>query len=125
MWLFEPVLLERENALKFIRSYAAAHAILLPGRIPGYKRDDLQLLPSATAKRFMFILKHQMMQLSSLFQALHDLYEAAAEAMPIRAVSYKLFCKLWRTLLAHITVIKPTSGVPAELHSYHEGCTQG
>ena len=42
---------EKENVLKFIRSYARANAILLPGRIPGYKRDDLQLLPSCTTKK--------------------------------------------------------------------------
>lgn len=41
---------ETQNALKFLRSYAEANAILLPGRIPGYMRDDLQLLPSTTTK---------------------------------------------------------------------------
>ena len=42
---------DTENALKFIRSFAQSNAILLPGRIPGYKRDDLQLLPSSTTKK--------------------------------------------------------------------------
>ena len=42
---------ETENLVKFVRSYAASNAILLPGRIPGYKRDDLQLLPSSTTKK--------------------------------------------------------------------------
>jgi len=35
------------NIVKFLENYAA---ILLPGRIPGYKRDDLKLLPSSKAK---------------------------------------------------------------------------
>ena len=42
---------DRENILHFIRMYARANAILLPGRIPGYKRYDLQLLPSCTKKQ--------------------------------------------------------------------------
>jgi hypothetical protein len=42
---------DTENALKFLRSHAESNAILLPGRIPGYKRDDLQLLPSSTTKK--------------------------------------------------------------------------
>ena len=29
-------------------NYAEDHAILLPGRIPGYKRSDLQLFPCST-----------------------------------------------------------------------------
>jgi hypothetical protein len=42
---------ETQNAVKFLSSYASDNAILLPGRIPGYKRDDLQLLPSSTTKK--------------------------------------------------------------------------
>lgn len=37
--------------VQFITNFAEQHAILLPGRIPGYKRDDLKLLPSSTSKR--------------------------------------------------------------------------
>ena len=35
----------------FLSNYSEANAILLPGRIPGYKRSDLQLLPTHTTKR--------------------------------------------------------------------------
>ena len=41
---------EVKNMVAFLSNYAEENAILLPGRIPGYKRDDLQLLPSNTAK---------------------------------------------------------------------------
>lgn len=34
----------------FIGNYAETHAILLPGRIPGFKRDDIKLLPSSETK---------------------------------------------------------------------------
>ena len=37
--------------VKFLQNYAETNAILLPGRIPGYKRDDLKLLPSSTSKK--------------------------------------------------------------------------
>jgi len=37
--------------VKFLQNYAETNAILLPGRIPGYKRDNLKLLPSSTSKK--------------------------------------------------------------------------
>ena len=42
---------ETKYVVRFLQNYAEANAILLPGRIPGYKRDDLQLLPSHTTKK--------------------------------------------------------------------------
>ena len=39
------------NLVKFIQNYAEQHAILLPGRIPTYKRDDYKLLPSSDSKK--------------------------------------------------------------------------
>ena len=37
--------------LNFLVNYAEEHAILLPGRVPTYKRFDVQLLPSSTTKQ--------------------------------------------------------------------------
>ena len=34
----------------FLHNYVEKNAILFPGRIPGYERDDLQLLPLNTTK---------------------------------------------------------------------------
>ena len=42
---------ELKNLVTFIGNYAEKKAILLPGRIPGYKRDNIQLLPSSTTKK--------------------------------------------------------------------------
>ena len=39
-----------EYVVRFLFSYAEQQALLLPGRIPGYSRDDLQLLPSSVSK---------------------------------------------------------------------------
>ena len=39
------------NVTKFLKNYTEENAILLPGRIPGYKRDDIKLLPSSCSKK--------------------------------------------------------------------------
>ena len=43
-------LAETEFIIKFIVNYAQIHGILLPGRVPGYKRSDIQILPCNTTK---------------------------------------------------------------------------
>jgi len=43
------------SIVDFLQNYAEQHAILLPGRIPGYKRDDIKLLPSSNSKK---VFKH-------------------------------------------------------------------
>ena len=40
-----------ERIISFVTQYYETNAILLPGRVPGYKRDDIQILPSTTTKR--------------------------------------------------------------------------
>jgi len=37
--------------LQFIHNYAEQHAVLLPGRIPGFKRDDVKVFPSSDTKK--------------------------------------------------------------------------
>ena len=49
---------EITSLVKFIENYAEQHAILLPGRIPGYKRDDIKLLPSSTSKKVEYSYKY-------------------------------------------------------------------
>ena len=79
--------------VRFLFFYAEQHALLLPGRVPGYSRRDLQLLPSSTTKR-----------------AIWRLYiDAAATNPDIQAVAYTTFCLLWRTLTPSIIVMKPRS----------------
>ena len=46
--------IDTQRVVEFLRSYSEANAILLPGRIPGYKRTDIQLLPSSTTKRLVW-----------------------------------------------------------------------
>ena len=82
-----------QNVVRFILQYAEDNAILLPGRIPGYKRDDLQLLPSSTTKRQVWETYHQ----SSL------------AAPDVKGVCYSLFCDLWNQLTPQVAVTRPMS----------------
>ena len=47
-----------DKVIRFILRYAKENAILIPGPIPGYKRDYLQLLPSSTTKQSVWELYH-------------------------------------------------------------------
>ena len=69
-----------------------SNAMLLPGRVPGYKDSDVKLLPSSTTKRTIW-----------------ELYLQAAAASVMRAVAYSTFTQLWRQLLPYIVVMKPMS----------------
>ncbi len=67
-----------------------ANAMVLPGRVPGYKRSDIQLLPSSTTKHKVW-----------------ELYQQAAAVESTRPVCYSTFTSLWRQLLPHVVVMKP------------------
>ena len=69
-----------------------ANAMVLPGRIPGYKSCDIQLLPSSTTKNRVW-----------------ELYQEAAGVQSMRPVGYSTFTRLWRELLPHVVVMKPMS----------------
>ena len=89
-----------KHVVSFIVNYAEDHGILLPGRIPGYKRTDLQLLPCSTTKR-----------------SVHRLYtEAADEQAEIHTVHYTTFCTNWRKLLSHILPTCPMTDLCAVCH---------
>ena len=84
-----------EYAVSFVKNYAKDNAILLPGRIPGYKRDDVVLLPSSTTKTAT---------------AVWNLYRTAAENVPdVKSVRFFSFSTFWKQLLPHILVCKQMS----------------
>ena len=41
---------EITRVTRFIINFAEQHSIILPGRIPGFKRDDVKVLPSCETK---------------------------------------------------------------------------
>lgn len=78
------------NIVKFILQYAESNAILLPGRVPGYKRDDIQILPSSITKR-----------------AVWKLYQNTATTLSRRNVAYSTWCQCWKKFLPHVIVARP------------------
>ena len=80
-----------EYVVRFLLNFADQNCLLLPGRIPGYSRSDIKLLPSSLSKR-------------SVWKKYH---ESADSADMIQPVSYSSFCSLWRSLLPSIVMMKP------------------
>ncbi len=82
-----------QQVLAFIANYAEENSILLPGRIPGYKSCEMKLLPSSKSKKQIW-----------------RLYEAASEGVEdIHVVAYNTFCRLWKSLLPDIIMMRPMS----------------
>ena len=75
-----------ERVVKFITSYAEQNGLVLPGRVPGYSRSDIQLLPSSMSKRKIW-----------------NIYSSSLET----TVSYTSFCRLWRNLIPSVIIMKP------------------
>ena len=84
--------IDTQRVVEFLHSYSEANAILLPGCIPGYKRTDIQLLPSSTTKRLVW-----------------QQYCAALVNSTHKQVAYSTFCSIWRRVVPHIMVTKPMS----------------
>ena len=41
---------DTKTTVAFISNYADDHALVLPGRVPGFQRDDIRLMPSCETK---------------------------------------------------------------------------
>ena len=80
-----------EFIARFLLNYAEQNALLLPGRVPGYSRSDIKLLPSSVSKRGIW----------KVYQ------EAARRDDSMRAVGYSTFTGLWRSLLPSVILMKP------------------
>ena len=76
----------------FLSNYSEANAILLPGRIPGYKRSDVQLLPTHT-------IKHQVW----------ESYLKACATLTFRLASYRTFCRVWQKYKPLLIITTPKS----------------
>lgn len=76
----------------FLSNYSELHGLLLPGRVPGYSRSDIKLLPSSVSKRGIWTTYCEAMRESSN-----------------RAVAYRTFCRRWMELLPSLVIMKPLS----------------
>ena len=66
-----------KNTILFIQNYAEQNAILLPGRIPNQKRDDVKLLPSSDSKKVRY--KHMLK--TNFKQSITESVEAIQEVL--------------------------------------------
>ncbi len=70
--------------VSFLQNYAEQNAILLPGRIPSFKRTDVQLLTNTTKK------------------GVWNCYVKACATQTFRMAT---FCKLWKCYVPHIIIM--------------------
>ena len=79
-----------EDVHTFLVNYVEENAITLPGRIPGFKSDDVKVLPSCETRM-------------SVWRA----YDTVCDASNTRAVSYTKFLQLWGQFFPNVVVAKP------------------
>ena len=89
-----------EYVVRFLLNYTEQNGLLLPGRVPGYSRTDIKLLPSSVSKRGIWRVYHV----------------AAEEDETVHTVAYSTFCKLWMTLLPSVVIMKPMSDLCWQCH---------
>ena len=76
--------------VQFITSYAEDHALVLPGRVPGFKRDDIKILPSSHGKGKIY---------ASYIDSLKE--------SQTRVVGESSFFSLWQQLTPFVVCAKP------------------
>ena len=81
-----------KHVTAFLLHFGDQHGMVLPGRIPGFARDDLRVLPSHYTRK-----------------AIWQLNTDAESPAVIRKVKLRSFSQLWKQLLPFIVVAKPMS----------------
>lgn len=81
-----------EHVIKFINNVAEEQALLLPGRVPGFKRIDVKLLPSNLTKH-----------------GLWKTYSDVCTSLNQISVGYSKFCDLWNQLCPFILIMRPAT----------------
>ena len=79
-----------KDVTTFLSNYVEENAVLLPGRIPGYKSDNIKLLSSSETKM-------------NVWRA----FQTACQTANKQAVSYSKFIELWEQFHPDVVVAKP------------------
>ena len=79
-----------EDVHSFMSNYVEENAIVLPGRIPGFKSDEVKVLHSSETK----------------MGAWH-VYKSACQASNKRVVSYSKFLEIWGKFLPNVVISRP------------------
>ena len=77
-----------EQVVKFILNVAEEQVLILPGRVPGFKRTDVRLLPSALTKHRLWMN-----------------YTGICTSQGQQSVGYSKFCNLWTQLCPFILIM--------------------
>ncbi|XP_065917539.1 uncharacterized protein [Dysidea avara] len=94
-----------QHIVRFISDHPEENGTLLPARIPGYKRDDIKILPSSISKK-------------------NTLYDESCIVSGMLSVGLSTFCRYWKTLLPHIIIGKPMSDLCWTCHQNSEMITR-
>ena len=86
-----------EDIKTYISNYVEENGVLLPGRVPGYKNDDIKLLPSCETKKSVW-----------------KCYSKSCDEAGKNSVSYSKFLELWNNMFPDVIVAKPMTDLCAE-----------
>ena len=104
---------DTKHAVTFLFEYAEMNALLLPGRVPGYKRTDLQVRKKISFLGYGYFNKHasvpQLLPSSTTKRNVWRVYQEACEKSGKRVLAYTTFARLWRKQVPNILVMKPMS----------------
>ncbi|KAK6190399.1 hypothetical protein SNE40_002279 [Patella caerulea] len=81
-----------QRIVTFLINFAEQHALVLLGRVPGFKRDDVKLLPSSETK-------------ASIWRK----YSKTTKDEGHTAAGVTTFKSIWKSLCFHIVKTKPMS----------------
>ena len=103
---------ETQAVVTFIMNYTEENGIHLPGRIPGFKKTDIQLLPCHTTKK-------------AVWRQYCQAVAALSPTQPARQAGYCTFLLIWQKLLPNVIIGKPMTDlyvgtVRGTQHSYKE-----
>ncbi|XP_049955342.1 unconventional myosin-Va-like [Schistocerca serialis cubense] len=88
---------DSEFVVRVLHNYAEQHAIILPGRSSTQYNANFKLLPSSDNKAKIF-----------------ETYMASfTNDMPLKPVSSRVFCNIWKEICPKIVVMKPKSDLCA------------
>ena len=79
-----------EDCKSFIDNFVLSNSINLPGRIPGYKSENILLLPTSHTKTFV-----------------HSKYKEACESAGKTIVSYYVFRHIWANFFPNVIATNP------------------
>lgn len=84
------VLDDVKRVVQFVTNYADSNALVLPGRVPGFKKDDIKLLPSSHTK-----------------VRVYEAYKMSLATTDHRVVGHSSFYLLWKQLTPFVVTAKP------------------